>query len=92
MVALVIIPNVPSEPINKSVKLYPADDFLGPIILKKFSDFWYVGVFFGIFVTRWRVASHFCGIFYNSWCSVILEVLLHIALLIFFFLLDFSLT
>ena len=35
MVAFVIIPNVPSDPMNKSVKLYPADDFLGPMDYKK---------------------------------------------------------
>ena len=35
MVALVIMPKVPSDPMNKSVKLYPADDFLGPISIKK---------------------------------------------------------
>ena len=34
MVALVIMPKVPSDPMNKSVKLYPADDFLGPISKK----------------------------------------------------------
>ena len=30
MVAPVIMPSVPSDPINRSVKLYPADDFFGP--------------------------------------------------------------
>ena len=30
MVAPVMMPSVPSDPINRSVKLYPADDFFGP--------------------------------------------------------------